>query len=276
MYLQHFGLSDKPFGLSPSTAFYCDLPMHAEALDVLKLALADGEGFIKVTGEVGTGKTLLCRRLLSELAAPFTLAYLPNPDLSPGELRWALAMELGLKQTGNIDQQQLGHLLQRQLIGLAANGRSPVVIIDEAQALPDETLEALRLLTNLETESRKLLQVVLLGQPELDARLRQHHLRQLAQRVSFHYRLRAMNRQELRYYVGHRLRCAGSGKMLFSGAALWALYRASRGIPRLVNILCHKALLLAFGKGLKQAGWRQMRLAIRDTESCYRAAGALL
>ncbi|WP_115720059.1 ExeA family protein [Gallaecimonas mangrovi] len=276
MYLQHFGLKEKPFGLTPSTAFYCDLPMHGEALDVLKLALTDGEGFIKIVGEVGTGKTLLCRRLLAELPERFAPAYLPNPDLSPGELRWALAMELGLKQAGNIDQQQLGQLLQRQLLGLAANGRLPVVVIDEAQALPDETLEALRLLTNLETESRKLLQVVLLGQPELDGRLRQHHLRQLSQRISFHYRLRPMNRREVGVYVNHRLHCAGCQKPLFTRPALGALYRASHGVPRLVNILCHKALLLAFGKGLPRAGWRQMRMAIRDTESCYRAAGAVL
>ncbi|WKE67419.1 AAA family ATPase [Gallaecimonas kandeliae] len=276
MYLQHFGLRDKPFGLTPSTAFYCALPMHSEALAVLSLALAEGEGFIKITGEVGTGKTLLCRQLLSSLPEHFALAYLPNPDLSPGELRWALAMELGLKQAGNIDQQQLGHLLQRQLIGLAANGRLPVVIIDEAQALPDETLEALRLLTNLETESRKLLQVVLLGQPELDQRLRRHQFRQLAQRISFHYRLRPMNRAELERYVRHRLDCAGGQGALFSGPALGALYRASGGIPRLVNILCHKALLLAYGRGRKKANWWQMRAAIKDTESSRRTLGVAL
>ncbi|EKE67455.1 ExeA family protein [Gallaecimonas xiamenensis] len=275
MYQQHFGLSDKPFGLTPSTAFYCALPSHSEAAAVLSLALAEGEGFIKITGEVGTGKTLLCRRLLATLGPEFAVAYLPNPDLTPAELRWALALELGLKQAGNIDQQQLGQLLQRQLIGLAANGRWPVVIIDEAQALPDDTLEALRLLTNLETEQRKLLQVVLLGQPELDQRLGQHRFRQLAQRISFHYRLRPMNRQELGQYVSHRLHCAGASRPLFTGPALGALHRASRGIPRLVNILCHKALLLAYGKGLARAGWWQMRHAIRDTESCYRAARVL-
>ncbi len=165
LYLRHFGLQQTPFSLTPNTAFYVDLPQHHEALEVLTTALNVGEGFIKVTGEVGTGKTMLCRKLMNEAPDDWVIAYIPDPYLSPLELRWAFAAELGLKQADTIDNQQLVQLLQHRLVALAAEGKRVVLIIDEAQALPDDTLEALRLLTNLETEQRKLLQVVLFGQP---------------------------------------------------------------------------------------------------------------
>ncbi|WP_341502857.1 AAA family ATPase [Gallaecimonas sp. GXIMD4217] len=266
MYEAHFALDQKPFGLTPGTHFFCELPPHREAMEVLRLALGEGEGFIKVTGEVGTGKTLLCRQLLNTLGDDYKLAWLPDPQLDPLALRWALATELGLKCSANIDQQQLAQLLQRQLLGLAANGYKVVVILDEAQALPRESLEALRLLTNLETESRKLLQVVLFGQPELDGRLASHDLRQLRQRITFGYRLRPLSRAEVGHYVAFRLARAGREAPLFSPRALGALARASRGIPRLINILAHKAMLLAYGQGLGRVGWRQVRGAVRDTE----------
>ncbi len=269
MYQAHFALAQKPFGLTPGTHFFCELPPHREALEVLRLALGDGEGFLKVTGEVGTGKTLLCRQLLNTLGDQYRLAWLPDPQLGPVELRWALAAELGLKCSANIDQQQLRHLLQRQLLGLAANGFKVVVILDEAQALPRESLEALRLLTNLETESRKLMQVVLFGQPELDTRLAEHGLRQLRQRITFSYRLRPLTRREVARYVDFRLTRAGRQAPLFSVWALRALAGASGGVPRLVNILAHKAMLLAYGQGQDRVGWRQVRAAVRDTEHAH-------
>ncbi|MBV7414311.1 ExeA family protein [Aeromonas sp. sif2433] len=275
MYLSHFGLREAPFGLTPNTGFYYGLPPHEEALQVLNWALAQGEGFIKVTGEVGTGKTLLCRKLLGELgseARPVRLAWLPNPHLTPGELRAALALELGLsmRDQGELD---LTDRIHRHLIALHQQGQRVVVLIDEAQALPDETLEAIRLFGNLETESSKLLQIVLFGQPELDARLARPHLRQLRQRIGFSYCLRALRIDETRAYVDHRLQVSGyRGAPLFEGRALRLLWRASRGVPRLINVLAQKCLMLAYGRGMRRIGPRLVRLAIRDTEDASRGS----
>ncbi|HGY0993520.1 TPA: ExeA family protein [Aeromonas salmonicida subsp. pectinolytica] len=275
MYLNHFGLLEAPFGLTPNTGFYYGLPPHEEALQVLNWALAQGEGFIKVTGEVGTGKTLLCRKLLSELgseANPVRLAWLPNPHLTPAELRTALALELGLsvREGAELD---LTDRIHRHLISLHQQGSRVVVLIDEAQALPDETLEAIRLFGNLETESNKLLQIVLFGQPELDARLAKPHLRQLRQRIGFSYCLRPLRFDETRAYLEHRLQISGyRGAPLFAGRAMRLLWRASRGIPRLINILAQKCLMLAYGQGARQIDSRLVRLAIRDTDDASRFA----
>jgi MSHA biogenesis protein MshM len=266
MYQQHFQLAQMPFGLTPDTAFFVPLQQHQDVLAVLKTALAAGEGFIKICGEVGSGKTLLCRKLLQQADADWQLAYIPDPCLTPLELRWALALELGLKHSGNIDPPQLLQLLQRQLLLLAAQGKKTIVLIDEAQALPDETLEALRLLTNLETEQRKLLQVVLFAQPELNTKLSAYRFRQLRQRITFSCNLTLMSSTQVRAYLQQRLRQAGAQQTLFSRLALNALSRYSRGIPRLVNILAHKALLLAFGEGKACAGYQHVRLAAKDTE----------
>lgn len=275
MYLTHFGLQEAPFSLTPNTGFYYGLPPHEEALQVLNWALAQGEGFIKVTGEVGTGKTLLCRKLLSELgseARPVRLAWLPNPHLTPAELRIALALELGLAVR---DQSELDltDRIHRHLISLHQQGSRVVVLIDEAQALPDETLEAIRLFGNLETESSKLLQIVLFGQPELDTRLGKPHLRQLRQRIGFSYCLRPLRFDETRAYLEHRLQVSGyRGAPLFAGRAMRLLWRASRGIPRLINILAQKCLMLAYGQGVRQVDIRLVRLAIRDTDDASRFA----
>lgn len=275
MYLTHFGLQEAPFSLTPNTGFYYGLPPHEEALQVLNWALAQGEGFIKVTGEVGTGKTLLCRKLLSELgseARPVRLAWLPNPHLTPAELRIALALELGLAVR---DQSELDltDRIHRHLISLHQQGSRVVVLIDEAQALPDETLEAIRLFGNLETESSKLLQIVLFGQPELDARLAKPHLRQLRQRIGFSYCLRPLRFDETRAYLEHRLQVSRyRGAPLFAGRAMRLLWRASRGIPRLINILAQKCLMLAYGQGVRQIDSRLVRLAIRDTDDASRFA----
>jgi len=269
MYLTHFGLQEAPFSLTPNTGFYYGLPPHEEALQVLNWALAQGEGFIKVTGEVGTGKTLLCRKLLGELGSedrPVRLAWLPNPHLTPAELRIALALELGLAVR---DQSELDltDRIHRHLISLHQQGSRVVVLIDEAQALPDETLEAIRLFGNLETESSKLLQIVLFGQPELDARLAKPHLRQLRQRIGFSYCLRPLRFDETRAYLEHRLQVSGyRGAPLFAGRAMRLLWRASRGVPRLINILAQKSLMLAYGQGARQIDGHLVRLAVRDTE----------
>lgn len=268
MYLQHFGLGQLPFNLTPDTEFFCDLPSHREALNVLLIALQSGEGFIKITGPVGAGKTLLCRKLLNELSAPFVTAYLPNPQLSAAGLHRAIADELGIAYPPDCEQSHTLSLINRYLLEAANQGRKIVLIIDEAQAMPLETLENLRLLTNLETEKQKLLQIVLFGQAELDQLLRQKSIRQLRQRITFSYPLKPLNRAQVRDYVLHRLRIAGNTHTdLISMPGIFALHRYSQGIPRLLNILAHKAMLAAYGKGLSRIGWRQVWLAARDTDA---------
>lgn len=267
MYLYHFGLRELPFTLTPNTNFFLGLEPHNEALAVLLTALKTGEGFIKVIGEVGTGKTLLCRKLLNEIPEHFITAYIPNPYLKPDELRRAVAMELGVKQAQRMSVQLLTQRIQHKLIDFHKEGRSVVLILDEAQALPEESLEALRLFTNLETETRKLLQVVLFAQPELDERLSQTNFRQLRQRITFSYKLRAMNSVEVQRYIEHRLQVAGyKGALLFNENLCKKIAIATKGIPRLVNILCHKMLMLTYGQGHYQINTKHLQSAIKDTE----------
>mgnify|MGYP000322775951 CR=1 FL=1 len=268
MYLYHFGLTELPFTLTPNTNFFLALEPHNDALAVLMTALKTGEGFIKVIGEVGTGKTLLCRKLLNEIPEHFVTAYIPNPYLNPDELRRAVAVELGVKQAQRMSTQLLTQRIQNRLLELHSKGHSVVLILDEAQALPAESLEALRLFTNLETETRKLLQVVLFAQPELDQRLAQTEFRQLCQRITFSYQLRAMNSNEVQQYIQHRLHVAGyKGAALFSEKLCKKITKVSKGIPRLVNVLCHKMLMLSYGQGGYQMTKKQLNAAIKDTES---------
>jgi MSHA biogenesis protein MshM len=272
MYLYHFGLTQLPFTLTPNTQFYLGLKPHDEALAVLLTALKTGEGFLKIVGEVGTGKTLICRKLLNEIPDHFVTAYIPNPYLNPDELRRAVASELGIKQAQRMNSLLLTERIQQKLLDIHANGHSVVLILDEAQALPEESLEALRLFTNLETESRKLLQVVLFGQPELDQRLNQPQFRQLRQRITFSYQLRPMTADEVSFYIHHRLHVAGyKGAPLFSAKLCQKITRASRGIPRLVNVLCHKMLMLAYGEGQYQITTKYLKLAVADTEDTKQA-----
>lgn len=258
-----------PFTLTPNTEFFCALAPHNEAMQVLITALEMGEGFIKVAGEVGTGKTLLCRKLLNQIEHDYTVAYLPNSYLSPDELRWALAVELGMDVDKQLDQQALSQLINHHLLALQKEGKKVVLLIDEAQSLSWDALEALRLFTNIETESEKLIQVVLFGQPELDEKLAHTRVRQLRQRISFSYQLRPMTSGEVIYYINHRLQVAGfKGAPLFTKQLGLKIAQASRGIPRLVNILCHKTLLQAYGEGLTAVSSRHIKLAVKDTEDC--------
>ncbi len=267
MYLEHFGLKEMPFALTPNTAFLYEHAGHREALNVLLVALRGGEGFIKIVGEVGTGKTLLCRTLLATLGDDFFTAYIPNPLLTPLGLQIAVAEELGLNPAQAIEGHQLIKLIYARLMELNAAGKKVALLLDEAQALAPESLEALRLLSNLETETSKLLQVVLFGQPELDTVLGKSCLRQLKQRISFSYELQPLDRVKLEGFVAYRLAVAGcDGEDLFTPGALDVLHRGSRGIPRLVAILSHKALMAAFGRGEYQIKRRHVRQAIRDTE----------
>jgi MSHA biogenesis protein MshM len=292
MYLQHFGLHEAPFSLTPDTSFFFACSSYQEALNTLLVAVRNGEGFIKITGEVGSGKTLLCRKFLSALnqgrqsttligtqdqsvpaapAARFITAYIPNPYLEPRALLLALVDEFRLPIGKDADQHQLLKGLTGTLLECARNGPRVLVCLDEAQAMPLESLEVLRLLTNLESEKRKLLQVVLFGQPELDDHLSHHSVRQLRQRISFQYDLKGLRKDELDRYLRHRLSVAGfSGETLFSKSAVAKLQRHTGGIPRLVNIVAHKALMLAFGDGLQQVLVRHVRDAAADTPEVRR------
>lgn len=266
MYEEHFKLREPPFSLTPDTSYYFNHAGHQQALNVLLVALRTGEGFIKITGEVGTGKTLLCRKFLNALEETFVSAYLPNPLLAPREILQEVARELGLEVTDVASSQQLLQLLTTHLLQLSARGQRVVICIDEAQAMQGKSLEALRLLSNLETEKSKLLQIILFGQPELNERLAQRSLRQVLQRITFSYHLQSLGREEVAGYVNHRLLIAGhQGGNLFRPQALKMIYRASHGIPRLVNILCHKALMVAYGQGERVVDKGQVLAAVRDT-----------
>lgn len=285
MYLKHFGLSEFPFGLTPDTQFYFNLPSHKEAMNVLRIALNSGEGFIKITGDVGTGKTMLCRKVLNSLKHPFVTAYIPNPHLTPAGLRLAIAEELdipyskaviqriniadelGIKHSGDNGQSQILQHITAHLLKSAAKRQKTVIIIDEAQAMSEESLEALRLLTNLETEKQKLLQVILLGQPELDTLLQKKSIRQFRQRITFSYNLKHLTLKEVNAYIKHRLSIANiENPNIFSKPALFALHYYSKGTPRIINILAHKAMLSAYGKDLETIGIKQILLAVKDTD----------
>ena len=266
MYLEHFGLSELPFGITPDTSYTVITRSHQEALNTLLVAIGSGEGFIKITGEVGTGKTLLCRRLLQAMPENAVSAYLPNPYLSPRTLLLALAEELALSVSVDVDDYHLLKQINHALLEHAAAERRVVLCIDEAQAMPLETLESLRLLSNLETEKRKLMQIILLGQPELDTKLSEPSIRQLLQRIAFHYNLTGLDRQEVGKYLEHRLRVAGyRGEGIFQPRTVRALHRASRGTPRLLNILAHKSLLAAYGEGLHAVKPVHVKRAAADT-----------
>lgn len=270
MYQGFYHFTEMPFSLTPNTDFFCALAPHNEALKVILSALSMSEGFIKVTGEVGTGKTLLCRKLINHLSDKFVACYLPNPYLSPDELRIAFANELGIDISKNEASQGLHSAIESRLLALKQEGRQAVLIIDEAQSLSWDALEMLRLFSNLETEKSKLLQIVLFGQPELDANLSNPKVRQIRQRISFSYTLRTMTSAEVDYYIGHRLTTAGGSEQLISKGLRAFIALVTRGTPRLVNIVCHKILLRAYGQGKSTATWQHTINAVFDTDDCKR------
>lgn len=263
-----YGIHEMPFSLVPNTQFYVGLPSHNECFSMLLFAIASGDGFIKVTGEVGTGKTLLCRRLLNTLDdGQFYSAYIPNPRLNPVELKRAVAKELQVPELGWVSDDNLLDAINKRLIELALANKKVVLVIDEAQALPEESLEELRLLTNLETETSKLMQIVLFGQPELDEILAQHHFRQLRQRITFSHSLSRLNKTGIGQYIQHRMNVAGyNGEPVFDRSSISLLHKATLGTPRLINIVCGKALLIAFGKGQQRVKKAMVKSALNDTE----------
>ncbi|MFM1897689.1 MAG: hypothetical protein RLZZ385_2763 [Pseudomonadota bacterium] len=271
MYLQHFGLAQYPFSLTPNTHFFLKLPSHVEVFDNLIKTLGDQGGFIKITGEVGTGKTMLCRKTLNALEnhkSRYITAYIPHPILSEEGLMHALAEEFSVHQSPGDSYYDLLKKITEQLVNFQKEGKSVVLFVDEAQAMPEETLEAVRLLTTSGNEDLKLLQVVLFGQPELDSHLDRSSLRALRKQISYSFKLPALDRAGVEAYVTHRLMKAGySGAIMFSSSALDQLYAASGGIPRLVNVLAHKSLMVAYGKGRHLVESRHMASAIADTDA---------
>lgn len=265
-FLSFYGLTEHPFKLTPNTGLYYGLPTHEEALSLLAMALEQGDGFIKVTGEVGTGKTMVLRLFISNLPSKYELVYIPNPILNPGELKISIARELDL----NIDDCNncsLNDDINRKLIELNSKGKQVVLVIDEAQAIPNDTLEALRLLGNLETEQEKLLHIVLFGQPELDEKLSLNIFRQLRQRISFSCKLMPLDFDQTCAYLNYRLRASGyKGSDLFTDGLVKKIYKATNGIPRMINIIASKCLMLAYSEGSYKISNENVKEAIKDTD----------
>lgn len=265
MYLDHFGLSEPPFSITPVTDFFYAGARRGPTLEALIYALTHVEGIVKVVGEVGSGKTMLCRVLMERLPPEVETVYLCHPALSPDELLYAVADELGLHLAGERQTQAL-KVLSQALIDKHAAGKYVVVLVDEAHAMSMETLEALRLLSNLETGRHKLLRIVLFGQPELDATLARPEMRQLRDRITHSFQMPPLDGPAVGEYLSFRLRAAGyRGPDLFSPAAVRAIARASQGLTRRINVLADKALLAAFVENSHRIEPRHVQLAVRDS-----------
>ena len=266
MYLEYYGLKEPPFDLTPNPRFLFFSAKHREAFNHLVYGIRERKGFVQLTGEVGAGKTTVCRAMLAALGAAWDSALIFNPPPGPDLLLKAVAMEFGLDAAG-LDALDTRAALNEFLITRAASGHDAVLIIDEAQNLTDDMLEHMRLLSNLETEDRKLLQIVLMGQPELRDRLDDAGLRQLRQRITVRYHLPALTRAELWPYIEHRLVVSGAmGTFYFTAGALWRIYSYTGGIPRLINAVCDKCLLAGFVEQRKGIDYRTVGRAIRELE----------
>ena len=267
MYYAHFGLRQPPFKITPNTEFFFSGGNRGAVLEALSYAIGSGEGIIKVVGEVGSGKTMLCRMLQTLLPEKVESIYLANPSVAPEDVLHAIAFELHLKLPKNADRLQVMQVLQSFLLQRHAEGKQVVIFVEEAQGMPLATLEEIRLLSNLETKNDKLLQIVLFGQPELDTNLNQVHIRQLRERITHSFNLGPLSEKEIGEYLIFRLRAAGYfGPHLFTPSAIRKLSRSAEGLVRRVNILADKALLSAFSENVYQVTPRHMKAAIKDSE----------
>ncbi|ABZ75592.1 Peptidoglycan-binding domain 1 protein [Shewanella halifaxensis HAW-EB4] len=261
MYKAFFGLNDNPFSIAPNPHYLFLSDRHREALAHLTYGLGETGGFVLLTGEVGTGKTTVSRCLLKQLPDNTDTAFILNPSLTESELLATLCDELGIVYGENPSLKQLTDLISKFLLENHSKGRNTVLIIDEAQHLRAEVLEQLRLLTNLETDTKKLLQVILIGQPELQQLLKRQELRQLAQRITARYHLLPLTLEEVALYVQHRLQVAGRHEPLFHKSAIKALHKYSDGIPRLINLLCERALMASYAQSKVPIDNKMVRLA---------------
>jgi len=270
MYLDHFGLREAPFRITPHTDFFFQGANRGATLEALLYAITHDEGIVKVSGEVGSGKTMLCRVLMERLPSTVETIYLANPSLSRDEILFAIGDELKLE----LDKGRMTRVLralQDHLIKLFGEGRRVVVLIDEAHAMPDESLEEIRLLSNLESNRHKLLQMVLFGQPELDKHLSTDGMRQLKERITHSFRLEPLVRSDIDSYIDFRMRAAGyRGPKVFNPGAVRLVASASQGLTRRVNILADKSLLAAFALGAHAVTETEVKRAVRDSEF-YRA-----
>jgi len=266
VYLEYYGLKEPPFELTPNPRFLFYSAKHREAFNHLLYGIRENKGFVQLTGEVGCGKTTLCRALLEKLGDDYNTALILNPVLNAEQLIKAIAMEFGIEVKG-LDKLETLSSLNEFLLKQAAKGRQSVLIIDEAQDLTDELLEQIRLLSNLETNERKLLQIILMGQPELKHRLNAPILRQLRQRITVRFHLKPLTYFEINQYIQHRLSVAGAnGAPYFSRGAIWRIYRYSKGIPRLINALCDKCLLAGFVQQQDAVDFFMVGLAAKELE----------
>jgi general secretion pathway protein A len=266
VYLEYYGLSEPPFDITPNPRFLFFSAKHREAFNHLLYGIRERKGFVQLTGEVGCGKTTLCRSLLQQLGKNYETALILNPVLNADQLMKAIAMEFGLNVKG-MDRLETVAALNEFLLGLADRGKDAVLIIDEAQDLTEDLLEQVRLLSNLETYDRKLLQIVLMGQPELRARLEAHELRQLRQRITVRYHLPALTWPEVALYIHHRLEVAGGkGAPYFTSPAVWRIFQYSRGIPRLINAVCDKSCLAGMVAQSERIDFKTVGRAIRELE----------
>jgi type II secretory pathway predicted ATPase ExeA/septal ring-binding cell division protein DamX len=274
MYLEHFGLKEAPFRITPHTDFFFQGANRGATLEALLYAITHDEGIVKVSGEVGSGKTMLCRVLMERLPATVETIYLANPSLSRDEILFAIGDELKL-QLEKDRPTRIIRALQGHLLHLFGQGRRVVVLIDEAHAMPDESLEEIRLLSNLESNRHKLLQIVLFGQPELDEHLDTAGMRQLKERITHSFRLEPLVRSDIENYVDFRMRAAGyRGPKVFTREGISLIARASQGLTRRVNILADKALLAAFAGGTHAITAAEVKRAIRDSEFYRARSGA--
>ena len=275
MYNHHFGLAEAPFSIAPDPRYLFLSEQHREALAHLVYGIGDHGGFVVLTGEVGTGKTTVCRCLLQQVPEHIDIAVIVNPKLNSHELLQTICDELGVvvAEEEQPSAKQLLDALNMFLLSTHARGRNAILIVDEAQNLAPDVLEQLRLLTNLETNQRKLLQLILLGQPELNDLLAQPSLRQLAQRITARYHLRPLARDEIASYIEHRLAVAGGRTHLFSKAAIAQIYRYSKGIPRVINLLCDRALLGVYAQNGSEVDIGMVRRAAREVLPSRRFGG---
>ena len=275
MYLEHFGLSEAPFRITPHTEFFFAGANRGATLEALLYAVLHDEGIIKISGEVGSGKTMLCRVLMEKLPAHADIVYLGNPSLSREDILYAIADELGLALPQDARANVALKALQAHLIELYGKGRRVVVLIDEAHGMPAETLEEIRLLSNLESNHHKLLQLVLFGQPELNDVLARADMRQLKERITHNFSLGPLTREDIAQYLEFRMRAAGyKGPNVFKKPAIRRIDETSKGLTRRINILADKALLAAFAAGTHEIGSKQIRAAIRDCDFSTAAAHA--